>query len=117
MSHPLLAAQGTVVAPNAASGETLHRGSQQQQQSPSVVSVQLTPFAMVQSDGSSTTTLLTYQPAVTSTKIGASLPYSQFNYLDPNGFEVNFNFDRNTFTIQRYGHHVQFSILSIRNQI
>ncbi len=96
-------AQGTVVAPNAASGETLHRGSLPHQQSSSVVSVQLTPFAMVQSSGSTSTTLLSYQPAVTSTKIGATLPYSQFNYLDPNGFEVNFNFDRNTFTIQRYG--------------
>jgi hypothetical protein len=53
---------------------------------------------------SSATTLVTYQPAVTSTKIGATVPFdiNQFNYLDPNGFEVVFEFSRNTFTIQRY---------------
>jgi hypothetical protein len=52
----------------------------------------------------STATLLTYQPAVTSTKIGTTVPFdvNQFNYLDPNGFEVTFELSRNTFTIQRY---------------
>ncbi len=57
---------------------------------------------MVKTAGSTTTTLLTYQPAVTSTKIGPTVAYNQFNYLDQNGFKVNFNFAPNTFSIQRY---------------
>ena len=64
--------------------------------------MQLTPFAMVKASGKSTTTLVTYQPAVTSSKLGATVASSQFNYIDPNGFAVQFEFSRNTFTIQRY---------------
>jgi hypothetical protein len=63
------------------------------------VSVQLTAFAIIQT--STASTLLTYQPAVTSTKIGATVPYSQFDYIDQMGFSLNFEFRRNTFTIQR----------------
>jgi hypothetical protein len=115
----LLLTQGSVVAPNAAAGETLHFVNPTVD--PSIVSVQLTAFAMVQP--STATTLLTYQPAVTSTKIGATVPYNQFNYIDGKGFEVKFEFNLNTFTIQRYAvsffrfHSLCFVIFSIVPEI
>jgi hypothetical protein len=68
--------------------------------SSNTVSVQLTAFAMIQT--STATTLLTFQPAVTSTKIGTTLPFNQFTHFDLGGFSVLFEFSRNTFTIQRY---------------
>jgi hypothetical protein len=71
--------------------------------SSSVVSVQLTPFTMVRTTSTTTSTLLTYQPAVTSTTVGDALPYSQFNYLSNGGFQVAFDFSRSTFTVQRFG--------------
>ncbi len=98
-------AQGSLVAPNAASGATLHGvgPNQFQMTSSSVVSVQLTAFTMVRTSPTTTSTLLTYQPAVTNTEIGAALPYSQFDYLSNGGFQIAFDFSRSTFTIQRFG--------------
>jgi hypothetical protein len=90
--------QGSIIPPNAAAGETLHQGQGMNQ-----VSVQLTAFAMVQTAGASASTLLTYQPAVTSTKIDGTVPSSSFDYHDNKGFGVYFEFHRNTFTIQRCG--------------
>ncbi len=70
------------------------------QGSSNTVSVQLTAFAMIQT--STATTLLTYQPAVTNTKIGTTMPFNLFDHFDTGGFTVYFEFSRNTFTIQRY---------------
>jgi hypothetical protein len=53
---------------------------------------------------STATTLLTYQPAVTNTKIGTAMPFNLFDHFDVGGFTVYFEFSRNTFTIQRYVH-------------
>jgi hypothetical protein len=100
--------QGKIIPTNASSGATFHTTSGNNVYSPSqsLVSVQLTPFSIVQPSDS--TKLITYQPAVTSTTIGATVPFdiSKFNHLDPHGFEVLFEFSRNTFTIQRYLHYV-----------
>jgi hypothetical protein len=101
--------QGSVIPANAAAGETLHQMRMQMgsgfgvpapvQQGVNSVSVQLTAFAIVQPSAAST--MLTYQPAVTSTKVGATVQYNQFDYIDQMGFSLNFEFRRNTFTIQR----------------
>jgi hypothetical protein len=94
--------QGSVIPPNAVAGETLHQGGMFSQGT-NQVSVQLTAFTMVQTAGTTANTLLTYQPAVTSTKIGATVPSNGFDYHDNLGFGVYFEFHRNTFTIQRCG--------------
>ena len=66
--------------------------------SPSVVSLQLTNFMI----NLSSTTRITYQPAISNTQFGSVIAQDQFEFHSADGFQVDFLLSRNSFTIVKY---------------
>jgi hypothetical protein len=85
--------QGQLVAPRVTNSTAL-RGFA----NPTVTSLQLTNFMI----NSSSTTRITYQPAISTTQFGSVITQDQFDFQSADGFQVDFLLSRNSFTIVKY---------------
>ncbi len=70
---------------------------------PTVASLQLTNFVI----NLSSTTRITYQPAISTTQFGSVITQDQFDFQSADGFQVDFLLSRNSFTIVKYGTRVK----------